>query len=1068
MTQQKQEGAATRALLGYWRAALADSSLFHPDLPAPRQTIRIGQNDSGAWHITGAPAGWIEATMAASKSSKAGDDAAAKPIPFLLIPALLAPESIHGVKRSAGKAHGDLVPLCIPCMLASNGALSVDNERLPWIARRLLEPSYHDATVGTLADLDDFLTHLPAQPKTLTDTLRVAQQLFARVTGCRLASLPLPADDAPALPLLEIEGYGLVEGWFGLPYESPVPAKHLLRLYDQLEKTTAHLPLLATLAHPQERGARPPLALAQAASRYCSLVGHINRTHPLSPSQHQAMLEFMGLRDNAILAVNGPPGTGKTTLLQSIVAQEWVMAALNNAPCPIITAASTNVQAVENILDSFAKLGKETAHDRWLPDIGGFGLFLASATRDSEHPTYHGPAQHYFTQFETPEWVAGATTYYLNRAHGFKALQEKTRTVSEVVAGLRQRLLDYQQTLHKLTTQRYAIFALTESDPTVGAVTGIRRLVAACKRHIQACVQEAAQAQRALADCLAQKASEQAQHQCRLGDITRVELAWNSYLNSLPSFLLDLFSFIPGVKRRRNARDRMVLLANALTNALQHRDDGVAQHFTQLTRQEKLRTRAAAADIDQAEQAEKQRRDQANTKKSQLTRQMMAAETARNDWSALTNGCFPEIEDVCLLELNDQLDILIRAPMFQLANWYWSGCWLLEMDARLRSGAKDTKAPQKLEAMLRRFAKITPCMVSNFHMLPSFFCGWMGREIPMWQTIDLLLVDEAGQVAPEIGAPCCALAKRAVVVGDVHQIEPIWSVPEGIDRANAAKFGLTKRWDDNAYLTLEQDGYTAAKGSLMQMAARACEVQQYADTRGMMLTEHRRCVPELIAYCNELVYGGRLEPKRPSLPADRRLLPAFGYLALNGNDQPVGGSRRNQDDARNIVDWIVQHRSRLEHHYRDPHSGQPTHISRIIGIVTPFAAQARAIAALIRQRMPDTRTKECGITVGTVHRLQGAEREIVLFSPVYGDGHTGDMFFDHGRNMMNVAVSRAKDSFLVFGNLALFAAKKGDSPSAILAKYLFQHADNDLARHPDGWSSQATSRPVPLAPTPHV
>lgn len=1047
MTEQQRAGAASRALLGYWRAALADSGLSHPDLPAQRATIQIGQDAAGAWWVTEAPAGWVKATIAASKSGKGDDDAAAKSIPLLLIPALLVPESVHGVKRNSGRSDGSLAPLCIPCTLATNGALSVDNERLPWIPRQLLEPSHQDATVGALADLDDFLTHLPGKPKTLTDSLRVARDLFARVSGCALALLPPAEDESAPLPPPHVDGHGLVEGWFALPYEPPVVAKHLLRLYDQLEDTAAPPPLLAALAHPQDRAARLPLTLAQAESRCSSMVGHINRRHPLSPSQHEAMVEFAGLREDDILAVNGPPGTGKTTLLQSVVAQEWVTAALNDAPCPIITATSTNVKAVENILDSFARLGNDNAHQRWLPDIGGFGLFLASASRQSDHPTYHAPDQHYFTRFETPEWVAAAGVYYLQCAQRCELLKDAKRTVAEVVAGLRQLLLHHQRNLRRLTTQRYAIFALTEADDTVGALTGLARVIAACKLGIEACAQQAAQAQHCISDCGARKAGELAQHRRSLDDIERAELAWNSYLDKLSTFLLDMFSFIAGVKRRRNARDRMVLMSNALTRDLRDRDDDVAAHFAQLRRDEKLRARAAATAIDQTEQAAKQRRDQADAQRAALARRMTAAEAARNDWSALTDGAAPKMADVSLLDLNDQLDILIRAPMFQLADWYWSGSWLLEMQTRLRDGAKDNKAPLKLEAMLRRFAKIAPCMVSNFHMLPSFLCGWMGgRAVPMWQKIDLLIVDEAGQVAPEIGAPAFALARRAIVVGDIHQIEPIWNVPEGVDRANAAKFGLTARWDDSAYLKLEQDGYTAAKGNLMQMAARACEVQKYADVRGLMLTEHRRCVPELIAYCNELVYDGRLVPKRPALPAARRLLPAFGYLAMNGTDEPVGGSRKNLADARQIVDWLVQHRARLEQHYLDPQTGQPGHISQIVGIVTPFAPQAAAIAALIRKRMPDTKAKGCAITVGTVHRLQGAEREIILFSPVYGDGYKGGMFFDRGRNMMNVAVSRAKDSFLVFGNLALFDAKRGSLPSGVLAKYLFKHAENDLAR----------------------
>lgn len=246
---------------------------------------------------------------------------------------------------------------------------------------------------------------------------------------------------------------------------------------------------------------------------------------------------------------------------------------------------------------------------------------------------------------------------------------------------------------------------------------------------------------------------------------------------------------------------------------------------------------------------------------------MREAESLMNNWQALLTDKFAEWADVSLHALNDKLDIHVRAPMFQFADWYWSGCWLIEMGARLRDGSKDSKAPQKLETMLRRFATLAPCMVSNFHMAPAYFCGWMGDQpIPLWNKIDLLIVDEAGQVSPEIGAPAFALARRAVVVGDVEQIEPIWNVAEGINRANAAKFRLIENWDDPRYLKMEQDGYTVAKGNLMQMHARACRLRKYPDIRGLMLVEHRRCVPELIDYCNKLVYGGRLDPIRKSIP----------------------------------------------------------------------------------------------------------------------------------------------------------------------------------------------------------
>ena len=43
----------------------------------------------------------------------------------------------------------------------------------------------------------------------------------------------------------------------------------------------------------------------------------------------------------------------------------------------------------------------------------------------------------------------------------------------------------------------------------------------------------------------------------------------------------------------------------------------------------------------------------------------------------------------------------------------------------------------------------------------------------LYNYIDLLIVDEAGQVSPEIAAGAFSLAKKSVVVGDVYQIEPV-------------------------------------------------------------------------------------------------------------------------------------------------------------------------------------------------------------------------------------------------------------------------------------------------------
>jgi hypothetical protein len=83
------------------------------------------------------------------------------------------------------------------------------------------------------------------------------------------------------------------------------------------------------------------------------------------------------------------------------------------------------------------------------------------------------------------------------------------------------------------------------------------------------------------------------------------------------------------------------------------------------------------------------------------------------------------------------------------------------------------------------------------------------------------------------------------------------------------------------------------------------------------------------------------------------------------------------------------------------------------------------------------------MTIGAVHALQGAERPVVIFSPVYSK-HADGGFIDASPSMLNVTVSRAKDSCLVFGDMDVLAAAQTGTPRAILADFLFASEANAL------------------------
>ena len=1030
--------------IAYWRAALAETNLLHPIVPAEEKPIKIAATSQG-WAVSEAtpdPAKWVASQFAASKAgnAQAANGKAVERIPFVLIPARLSEQVSSSVKPDAVDISLGWSLLCIPCLLGRAGELYPDPERQPWIPRDLLQPNINKVAIGTLQAYDNFMSTLPNQAVTLEDSFKMAAALFYAVTGAQLPTLRAycSTSSSSAAPDFKLADYHLVNTEFGLPYEPPVVARHLIKLYDQLIAKQPTTPLLAHLCDTRTRPTRAPVAAEDSALQYAACVGHIDQAKPASPSQREALVELSMLPEGAILAVNGPPGTGKTTLLHGMVAQLWVDAALRQAPCPLILVASTNVKAVENVLDSFGKIAHKIGHQRWLPyagDTGGFGLFLASASRETSFPVCDGK-NHPFEALESASAIESTTQTYL--AHAAKFFQESIDTVAAVCTRLHARLEQYHSQLVQIIALRFEIYQSTGRNSQAGAQVLYQQYLAIFeKMRVNAQAQKEA-AEQATLQCQTAITAAKASFAATDNAINAAEQAWANYLANSP-WWLDLLAFLPAIGQRRNARDRAFLLTHPLTASLANRHDKPSQQF-QLMRQQAqaLQQSELASQVEALREAEQQQAHAAQ--QAQLAdQQQQAFNQLWQRWLAALTPAYLSLENIALDKLGERLDTLIRAPMFGLADWYWSGQWLQEVTLRQQQGLQDKKSPAKLEAKYRRFAKLAPCMVSNFHMAPSFFTGWQGEDLPLWNGIDLLIVDEAGQVSPDIGAAMFALAKRAVVVGDTFQIEPVWNCAQGSDRSNAKKFGLLGADESAAgavYDQLAEHGYMAASGNLMRMAAHACEIQKYPEMRGLMLTEHRRCVPELVQYCNDLVYAGRLQALRPALAPSQRLLPAFGRMDVQGMDTKVGKSRKNWVEAQEIVRWVANNRSRIENHYRNKRKGELKPIWQLLGIITPFASQASQIERAMRKILPELTHKETRLTIGTVHALQGAEREIVIFSPTYGPAYAGSMFFDASPNMLNVAVSRAKDSFLVIGNISRFDPAMPGKPSGLLGKFL--------------------------------
>ncbi|TBV10977.1 AAA domain-containing protein [Stutzerimonas kirkiae] len=991
----------------YWRNSLADAERNNGTLNATELKTFLRQPGS-ALH-----SGILDEQAAAQCFTDEPEHI--EHVQVSLRPCLFSASLEHGTGYTGLPRH--VTPVVTEALLSRDGRLWPS--AMTHIPRDILEPLESGSfAISTVAAVDAFMGHERqladpdwSEPENHARHWADYRDYLARLLRAICADWPGEHDAYRHVPELLLQKKQAVTG----------ASRHILALYDDLRHSRPDAPLFdryAALDH------APPQARLPSAAGFAERLAHSHAQYPLADAQRDALSHLLLCPEGDILAVNGPPGTGKTTLLLSVIATLWAKAALAGpeAEPPVIVASSTNNQAVTNILDAFAKdfsSGSGPFAGRWLPQPKSFGAYLPAQGKEAEAFPKYQTAQ-FFNALETRDGLAEAKAHYLQKA-ALAFPEAPAPSVAQAVEWLRQRIVD--------------------------AAGSLRALASAWA--------ELSQARQALQQALAEQgdSAERRQRLSRQRDACHArQERLQRYLAQEP-LLLALFGWLPAIARKRAACARLALHDAALP-ALDADQQGQAAGWRTLGDIETaLATWSAHATFAlDAEARHQQSLDQlAQTERLRLAAWTQALEALGPDFAA-------RAAEIDLAGCDAMADTRLRFPIFLLTSHYWEGRWLLEMQEKLGEieGSAGRTGKASVIPRWRRWMKITPCVVSTFYMLPRK----LGTSRPRdggWKTdylygfADLLIVDEAGQVQPEVAGASFALARKALVIGDTEQIEPICSNNTAVDKGNLVSAGLLASSADEAgYQRLASLGKSAASGSVMQIAQSAS--RYHYDTRlarGMYLYEHRRCYDGIVDYCNDLCYQGLLQPMRgnPQAPA----LPTLGYLHVAGICQRAQGrSRHNLLEAETIAAWLAEQRPQLEARYGKD-------LSRIVGIVTPFGAQTRAIEEACAAHGIDTGKGEQSVTVGTVHALQGAARPLILFSAVYSR-HADGGFIDQRRSMLNVAVSRAEDSFLVFGDMDLFSLAQPGSPRALLARYLFARADNELLFAPSPRSDLLTPR----------
>ncbi|CAL1239428.1 DEAD/DEAH box helicase [Candidatus Methylocalor cossyra] len=725
--------------------------------------------------------------------------------------------------------------------------------------------------------------------------------------------------------------------------------------------------------------------------------------HPLVYSQQLAVNAIRDrlLQGTGLFAVNGPPGTGKTTLLRDLVAM-------------VVTERAKVLAALDDPREGFGAAervpftdGVEMAYRPLRESLAGFSILVASANNGAvENISLELPRQ-----TAVPEPVLARSDYFraiaallghrkrnpgpvwglLSAALGNKAnrlsfvqnfywkkpADEHGGPVPErltdgegmgyhlrqIEDGKRLPFLSWRDAVLRFEAALRAEAAFREA---LVHATRLPRLLDTAEARLKAIA-----ATRARAADLRERLAESRRRSSEA--IADAERRLEALERARPGWLKIIVTLGQARETYRQARARI----EAELRALKAEDPALANHWAELRRLEDAYRRLVA------EQA-------------RLAGPLSAARDRHNHWlrqlGPSHGAVWPGLDD----------ETRERSAPWYLEDWHRARqeVFLAALDLH-RAFVENNAAIFRRNlgvvcawltgrrfgatidaALLDHLCLVVPVVSSTFasvgRMLDQVGPGRVG-----W-----LLIDEAGQAAPQQAVGAIHRARRVVVVGDPLQLEPVAAIPRKLEEALAERMAV-------------DDLYRPGRSSAQVLADRATDlgtaIPRAGDGAiwvGCPLRVHRRCDEPMFSISNTIAYGGLMVYGKVSA-GDAVPLPASCWIDVNGTEAEDHWIHEEGRALRDLLGVLKQAGADF----------------RKIFLISPFRSVARRLKDMDRGLGLD-RTK-----VGTVHTAQGKQAEIVI---VVLGGHPrrpGAKDWAAERpNLLNVAVSRAERRLYLIGN----------------------------------------------------
>lgn len=283
--------------------------------------------------------------------------------------------------------------------------------------------------------------------------------------------------------------------------------------------------------------------------------------------------------------------------------------------------------------------------------------------------------------------------------------------------------------------------------------------------------------------------------------------------------------------------------------------------------------------------------------------------------------------------------------------------------------------------LLENADELWACMFFMIPAVTSTFAAF-DKCFKTLKSVGTIIIDEAGQATLSSAVGPLLKAKRAIVIGDPMQLEPVVSLPSEINDFLLRKCGIDLQFNlANSSVQIRADK-VEPYGTYISRGASNIWL-------GSPLLSHKRCDEDIFNIANNIAYGGLMSWGKEENEGKFK----NAWLDIPHTNKGVSINDYTQNARLSEIKALKELLELLKH------KGVS---SDDISVLTPFVD----VCELARRH---------NLQAHTVHTMQGRQARIVIF--VLGGKRKGARIWASIKpNLLNVALTRAKENFFVIGD----------------------------------------------------